>query len=116
MHRRIGVEVCILPKMAEDPVPGHQAFWAKKCASLQSEYPAFIEKYPEADTQYRKLLKVLCTTEDVAGSTPTAVGESEEWTAVVSTTEENLASYCKALSGKTLFSALYGTNTGALQD
>jgi hypothetical protein len=29
--------------------------------------------------------------------------------AVVSTTEENLASYSKALSGKTLFSALYGT-------
>jgi hypothetical protein len=83
--------------MAEDPVPGHQAFWAMKRASLQSEYPAFIEKYPYADTQYRKLLKVLCTIEDVAGCTPTAVGESAEWTAVVSTTEENWVSYCKAL-------------------
>jgi hypothetical protein len=89
--------------MAEDPVPGHHAFWAKKRASLQSEYPAFIEKYPDADTQYRKLLEVLCTVEDVAGCTPTAVRESAEWTAVVSTTEENWASYCKALSGKTLF-------------
>jgi hypothetical protein len=55
-------------------VPGHQAFWAKKRASLQSEDPAFIEKYPDADTQYRKLLKVLRTFEDVAGCTPTAVG------------------------------------------
>jgi hypothetical protein len=102
--------------MAEDLVPGHQAFWAKKRASLQSEYPAFIEKYPDADTQNRKLLKVLCTIEDVAGSTPTAVGESAEWTAVVSTTEENWASYCKALSGKTPFKALYGTYTVALQE
>jgi hypothetical protein len=74
MHRRIGVEVYILTKMAEDPVPGHQAFWAKKCASLQSEYPALIEKYPDADTQYRKLLQVLCTTEDVAGCKNNAVG------------------------------------------
>jgi hypothetical protein len=81
-------EVCILPKMAEDPVPGHQAFWAKKRASLQSEYPAFIEKYPDSDTQYRQLFKVLCTIEDVAGYTP-AVGESAEWMAVVSTAEEN---------------------------
>jgi hypothetical protein len=82
--------------MAEDPVPGHQAFWAMKRASLQTEYPAFVQKYPDADTQYRKLLKVLCTIEDVAGSTPTAVGECAEWTAVVSTTEENWANYCKA--------------------
>jgi hypothetical protein len=36
--------------------------------------------------------------------------------AVVSTTEENWASYCKALSGKALFSALYGTYTVALQE
>jgi hypothetical protein len=75
--------------MAEDPVPGHQAFWAKKCASLQSEYPALIEKYPDADIQYRQIFKVLCTSENVAGYTPSAVGESAEWTAVVSTAEEN---------------------------
>jgi prophage DNA circulation protein len=102
--------------IAEDPVSEHQAFWATKRASLQSEYPAFIEKYPDADTQYRKLLKALCTIEDVAGCTPTAVGESAEWMAIVSTTEENWASCCKALSGKTLYSALYGTYIVALQE
>jgi hypothetical protein len=75
--------------MADDPVPGHHAFWAKKSASLQSEYTAFIEQYPDADAQYRQLFKVLCTIEDVEGYTPTAVGESAKWTAVVSTTEEN---------------------------
>jgi hypothetical protein len=105
-------EVC----EAEDPVPGHQAFWAKKRAPLQSDYPALIEQYPDADTQYRQLLKVLCTIEGVSGYTPTAVGESVEWTAVVSTAEENRVNYCKALSGKTLFSALYGTYTVALHE
>jgi hypothetical protein len=64
--------------MAEDPGPGHQILSAKKCASLQSEYLAFIENYPDADTQYRKLLKVLCTIKDVAGCTPTAEGQSAE--------------------------------------
>jgi hypothetical protein len=103
-------------KLAENPVPAHQAFWAKKRASLQSKYPAFIEKDPDTETQYRQLFKVLCTIEDVAGYTPTAVGESAKWTAVVSTMEENRASYCKALSGKSLFSALYGTYTVALQE
>jgi hypothetical protein len=83
---------------------------------LQSEYPAFIEKYPDTDTQYRQLFKVLCTIEDVASYTPTTVGESAEWTAVVSTMEVNWTNYCKALSGKTLFSALYGMYMAALQE
>jgi hypothetical protein len=76
---------------------------------LEAEYNALIEKYPDADTQYRQLYSALCTTEDVAGYTPAVVGESAEWTAIVSSAEENRACYCKALTGKTLFSALYGT-------
>jgi hypothetical protein len=106
-----GFEVCFLPKMAEDPVPGHQAFWAKKRASLQSDYHTHIEQYPKAVTQYRQLFKVLCTIEDVAGCTPISVGENAEWTAVVSTVKENRANYCKSISGRTHFSALYGTFT-----
>jgi hypothetical protein len=47
----------------------------------------------------------------VAGYTPAAVGDSAEWTATVSAAEENRTKFCKALSGKTLFSALYGTYT-----
>jgi hypothetical protein len=62
--------------MFDVPVPGHEIFWAKKLASLQSDYPALIENYPDAYFQYRQLFKVLCTIEDVAGYTPTAVGES----------------------------------------
>jgi hypothetical protein len=97
--------------MAAAPVPGYQAFWAEKRASLEAEYKTLIGKYPDADTQYRLLYSALCALEDVVGYTPAAVGESEEWTAVVSAAEENRANYCKALTGETLFSALYGTYT-----
>jgi hypothetical protein len=45
----------------------------------------------------------------VAGYTPASVGESQAWNFIISTVEENRANYCKALSGKTHYSALYGT-------
>jgi hypothetical protein len=102
--------------MADVPVPGYQAFWADKQASLQSEYEVLRRQYPDADTQHRLLFQILCAIEDVAGYTHAAVGESAEWTAIVSAAEENRASYCKALSGKTLVSALYGTYTVTLNE
>jgi hypothetical protein len=52
---------------------------------------------------------VLGDIEDVAGHTPASAGESAEWAAIVNAAEENGANYCKALHGKALFSALYGT-------
>jgi hypothetical protein len=75
-----------------------------------------IKQYPDADVQYRQLFKILRDIEDVAGYTPAAVGESAEWTARVSASEENRTNYCRALSGKTLFSALYGSYTVTLND
>jgi hypothetical protein len=39
------------------------------------------------------------------------VGESVEWTSIVNTAEDNRENYCKALTAKPLFSALYGTYT-----
>jgi hypothetical protein len=52
----------------------------------------------------------------VASYTPAAVRESPEWSAIVNDTEENRASVCKALNGKTLFSVLYGTYTVTVSD
>jgi hypothetical protein len=102
--------------MAAVPVPGYQAFRADKRASLEADYNTLIEKYPDADTQCRQLYSGSCAIEDVAGYTPAVVGESAEWTAIVSSAEENRASYCKALTGKTVFSALYGTYTVTLKE
>jgi hypothetical protein len=68
---------------------------------LQADYKTLIKNYPDADTQYRQLFKVLCSIEDVAGFTPAEIGESAEWTTIVSAVEENRFNFCKALSGKT---------------
>jgi hypothetical protein len=67
--------------MAEAPVPGYQAFWSERRASLKIEYQVLIKQYPDADPQYRLLYEAICNIEDLAGCTPAAVGESAEWTA-----------------------------------
>jgi hypothetical protein len=97
-------------------MPGYHSFWADRRPSLQSEYQVLIKHYPDADKQYRLLFKTLCDIENVAGYTPVEVGESAEWTAIVSAAEDNRASYCKAVSGKIMFSVLYGTYTVALNE
>jgi hypothetical protein len=97
-------------------VPGYQAFWADKRASLEAEYKTQVGKFPDADTQYRQLYSTLYAIEDVAGYAPAVVGESAQWKAVVSDAEEDRANYCKALSGKTLLSAMYGTYSVTLTD
>jgi hypothetical protein len=62
------------------------------------------------------LFKVLCDLEALAGCTPRPVRESEEWAAVIRTSEDNLESYSVALQGKALYSALYGNYTVTLND
>jgi hypothetical protein len=73
-----------------------------------------VKKYPEAAPSLQQLFKVLCDIEDVASYTPPSVGESKEWAAIVSSAEDNRENYCKALRGKILFTALYGTITVTL--
>jgi hypothetical protein len=95
--------------MTAFPMPGYQAFWTEKRASLEAEYKTLIGKHPDADTQYRQLYKAICAIEDVAGFMPAVVGESAEWTAIVSAAGKNRANCCKELSKKILFSVVYGT-------
>jgi hypothetical protein len=54
------------------------------------------------------LFNLLGDIEGVAAFSPASVGNSEQWSAIVNSPEENRQNPCKALSGKTLFSALYG--------
>jgi hypothetical protein len=100
--------------MADVPVPGYQKFWTDKRTSLKAHYQLLVAKHPDAEVQLKQLFKILCDIEDVAGYTPVSVGESVEWTSIVNTAEDNRTSYCKALNGKTLYSALYGTYTVTL--
>jgi hypothetical protein len=95
--------------MAGVPTPAYQQFWTDQRTALKSEYKDIVSSHPDAAVCMQHLHKVLCDIEALAGCTPAAVGESEEWAAVVSTAEDNRESFCKALRGKPLFSALYGT-------
>jgi hypothetical protein len=89
-------------------------FWPNKESTLKSEYPALVNKYPDSDALIKQVHRVLCDTEYLARYTPPSVGDSSDWASVVDSAEENRANYCKALLGKTLFSALYGTYTVTL--
>jgi hypothetical protein len=102
--------------MADVPVPGYQAFWTEKRKTLKAESKRLLSQSPDADIQLKQLFKVLCDIEDVAGYTPTSVGDSAQWSSIVNTAEENRLNFCKALDGKTLYSALYGTYTVTLQE
>jgi hypothetical protein len=73
-------------------------------------------RFPDADAQLKQLFKVLCDIEDVAGYNPASVGESEQWSSIVSAAEDKRQNFCKALTGKTLFSALCGMYTVTLQE
>jgi hypothetical protein len=77
---------------------------------------AITNKYPEAASAVQQVHKVLSDTENLAGCTPAKVGESSEWPSIVSSAEENRASFCEVLDGKPLFSALNGMDTVTLNE
>jgi hypothetical protein len=104
--------------MADIPVPGYEAFWIDKRKALKTEYKRLLNKSSDAEAQLKQLhaFKVLCDIEDVAGYTPASVGDSDQWSSIVKTAEDNRQNFCQALGGKTLYSALYGTYTVALKE
>jgi hypothetical protein len=102
--------------MADGPVPGYQSFWANTRSALKSEYHSLIGQVPDVDAQLKRLFNVLGDIESVAAYTPASVGNSEQWSAIINSAEENKQNLCKALSGKTLLSALYGIYTVALHE
>jgi hypothetical protein len=78
---------------------------------LINDYKELITKYPEAAPILHQLYKVLCDIKEVIKYTPPSVGESEEWAAIVSSSEANRESFSKTLRGKLPFTALRGTFT-----
>jgi hypothetical protein len=102
--------------MADISVPGYQAFWIDKRKALKTEEKRLLNQSPDADAHLKQLFKVLCDIEDVAGYTPASVGDRDQWSSTVNRSEENRQHFCKAIGGKTLYSALYSTYTVALQE
>jgi hypothetical protein len=102
--------------MAGVPMLEYQQFWTDKRSSLKTEHNSIVRMPPDAAASMQQLLKVLCSIENLASCTPASVGGSKEWSAIVSSAEDNRESYCKAPRSKTLFSALYGTYTVTLNE
>jgi hypothetical protein len=71
-------------------------------SALKSENRKLVQQYPSADAQLKQLLQALGDTEDVARHIPASVWESAEWSAIVNAAEENGASCCKGIHGKTI--------------
>jgi hypothetical protein len=78
--------------MADVPVPVYQSFWTITRSALKSKYHSLIGLFPDADAQLKKLLKVLGDIEGVAASTPATVGDSEQWSAIINSAEEDKTS------------------------
>jgi hypothetical protein len=97
-------------------VPVYRSFWTNKSTTLKFEYHRLIGQFPDADTQLKQLFKIQGDIEAAAGYTRASVDDSEKWSAIVNSAEENRQHFRKAPSGKTLSSAHYGTYTGALQE
>jgi hypothetical protein len=89
------------------PSAGIPVIWTNTRSALKSEYHSLIGQFPDADAQLKKLLNVLGDIEGVAAYNPASVGNSAQWSAIVNSAEESRPNLCKALSGKTLFSAMW---------
>jgi hypothetical protein len=81
----------------------------KEYKSLRDEYRDIVEKYSDAQGIIHQVSRVLSDTVSLAGCTPAHVGENRAWSSIVESTELDRIAFCKALKGKQLFSALYGT-------
>jgi hypothetical protein len=110
-HANSSSEVNIVFKTAAVPVLGFEKLWADKQTTQKSEYRALVAKYADADSLMKHLFKVIYDTGNLAGYTSALVLDSREQTFIVKTAKENRESYCKALTRRTLFSALYCTYT-----
>jgi hypothetical protein len=91
-------------------------YWLHQYNSLRTEYKAIVGKYPESEDVMQQVYDVLGDIVSLAGCTPSHVGESEAWKAIVDHAEQDKQNLCKVLQGKRLFSALYGTYTITLSD
>jgi hypothetical protein len=60
--------------MEDVPLLGYQEFWKNKRTTLRAEHQLLVAKYPEAEAQLKRLFKIMCDIEVVAGHAPASVG------------------------------------------
>jgi hypothetical protein len=75
------------------------------CNKIKSEYQQLIGQFPDADAQLKQLFTVIRDIQEMVKYTTAWVGQSEQWSYIVSRAEENMQNFCKVLDGKDLFRA-----------
>jgi hypothetical protein len=83
--------------------PGFQKYRRQKLSSSKSQCHDITNKYPETASVALSVYKMLSDIEALAKCTPAKMGESSEWTTIVSSVEENRANICKILEIRPLF-------------
>jgi hypothetical protein len=79
--------------MSDITEPRIRKYWRQKLSSLKSQCHDITNKYPEAASVVQQVYKVLSDIEILAKYTPAKVGESSEWTSLVSRAEEKRANF-----------------------
>jgi hypothetical protein len=102
--------------MAGVPVSEFEKHWQHESQCLKEEYKDIMKLYPDAADTIGQVYKVLGDIVALADCTPVSIGESEAWSHIVKGTKVDGTEFCKVLSGKQLFSALYGMYSVALND
>jgi hypothetical protein len=66
-----------------------EQYWLHQYNSLRSDYKAIVGKYPEAENVMQQVHNVLGDIVSLAGCTPSHVGESDAWKAIVDHAEQD---------------------------
>jgi len=77
----------------------YEEYWKNEYESLLSESKDLIIEAPEAKDVIQRVLKTLSDIVNLASCTSTKVGQSEEWTRIVNTAQEDRAKLCEILRG-----------------
>jgi hypothetical protein len=79
--------ILIRRKMVNVPAPDFQKLWSNQIASLRSEYKEAIQQHPNAGGVMERVRVVLTDFASLARCTPVFVGESPQWSEVMSAAE-----------------------------
>jgi hypothetical protein len=81
----------------------YEEYWKNEYESLQTESKDLITESPEAKDVIQRVLKALNGIISQAFCTPTKLGQSEEWSRIVNTAQEDRAKLREILWGKMAF-------------
>jgi hypothetical protein len=89
-------------------------YWLNERHALESCFKTTIQKYPDTESVLQQVYDLLGSIASLTKSTPDCVVNSDSWKNIVSNAKEARVNLCRALEGKSRYSALYGPYTVTL--